>query len=95
MARTTSDAIELGHSSHIQTESETEVQRPSTIPEDASGLHHALPPADRGKDAWLVLAAAFILEALVWGESQRQLMHRKSLCTPQEFFRDNSHVNFF
>lgn len=26
------------------------------------------PPADRGKDAWLFLAACCILEALVWGE---------------------------
>lgn len=27
-----------------------------------------LPRADGGKDAWLVLTACFILEALVWGE---------------------------
>ncbi|KAF2223479.1 major facilitator superfamily domain-containing protein [Elsinoe ampelina] len=29
--------------------------------------HFSLPPADGGKDAWLVLLACFILEALVWG----------------------------
>jgi hypothetical protein len=31
--------------------------------------HHefSLPPADRGKDAWLFLAAGFVVEALVWG----------------------------
>lgn len=27
----------------------------------------ALPPADRGKAAWLTLAACFVLEASVWG----------------------------
>ncbi|KAI5458287.1 major facilitator superfamily domain-containing protein [Mariannaea sp. PMI_226] len=27
----------------------------------------SLPPADRGKDAWLFLAAGFIVEAFVWG----------------------------
>ena len=27
----------------------------------------SLPPADGGKDAWLFLAGAFVLEALVWG----------------------------
>lgn len=26
-----------------------------------------LPPVDRGKDAWLFLAASFVIEALVWG----------------------------
>jgi hypothetical protein len=28
----------------------------------------SLPPVDRGKDAWLFLAACCVLEALVWGE---------------------------
>lgn len=27
-----------------------------------------LPPADGGKDAWLFLAAGFVVEAMVWGE---------------------------
>ena len=27
----------------------------------------SLPPADGGKDAWLFLAAGFVVEALVWG----------------------------
>jgi len=40
-----------------------------TSPEEANGLHYALPPADRGKDAWLILAAVFILEGLVWGKA--------------------------
>lgn len=29
----------------------------------------SLPPTDRGKDAWLFLAACWAVEALVWGMS--------------------------
>jgi hypothetical protein len=35
-----------------------------------SGQHEfSLPAADGGKDAWLFLAACFVVEALVWGQS--------------------------
>ncbi|CRG83535.1 Monocarboxylate transporter 10 [Talaromyces islandicus] len=34
---------------------------------DDAGQTRQLPPADGGKDAWLFLAACFIIEALVWG----------------------------
>ncbi|KAM0336824.1 hypothetical protein ACHAPQ_003715 [Fusarium lateritium] len=36
---------------------------------DATSTHQvsALPPVDGGKDAWLFLAAAFMVEALTWG----------------------------
>jgi hypothetical protein len=37
---------------------------------DEESLHtdaNSLPPVDGGKDAWLALAGAFTLEALVWG----------------------------
>ena len=35
---------------------------------DPAGQHEfSLPQADRGKDAWLFLAAGFVVEALVWG----------------------------
>lgn len=36
----------------------------------ADELHNELqlPPVDGGKDAWLFLAAGFVMEALVWGE---------------------------
>ena len=27
----------------------------------------SLPPADGGKDAWFFLAAAFLMEGLIWG----------------------------
>ena len=37
--------------------------------DESSVVHHqySLPPADKGRDAWLFLVAAFIMEALVWG----------------------------
>ncbi|KAK0116216.1 hypothetical protein ONS95_013243 [Cadophora gregata] len=39
------------------------------IPEEAAIAHQefSLPRADSGKDAWLFLAAGFVIEALVWG----------------------------
>lgn len=30
----------------------------------------SLPAVDSGKDAWLFLAACFVMEALIWGESE-------------------------
>lgn len=38
-------------------------------PDSITGERHefSLPPVDRGKDAWLFLAACFTVEALVWG----------------------------
>jgi hypothetical protein len=36
--------------------------------DDQHGPEFSLPPADGGKDAWLFLAACFIVEALVWGK---------------------------
>jgi hypothetical protein len=44
---------------------EAEIEEGTPPPE---GRHEfQLPPADGGKDAWLFLAACFIIEALVWG----------------------------
>ena len=34
----------------------------------SNGHEFPLPQADGGKDAWLFLAACFIVEALVWGK---------------------------
>lgn len=34
----------------------------------SNGHEFSLPQADGGKDAWLFLAACFIVEALVWGK---------------------------
>ncbi len=36
--------------------------------EQTSQHEFSLPPTDRGKDAWLFLAAGFVVEALVWGQ---------------------------
>jgi len=42
----------------------------------APHLHEfSLPPVDRGKDAWLFLAACFVVEALVWGKSLCVSLH--------------------
>ena len=38
----------------------------------------ALPRADGGKDAWLVLAGCFVLEVLVWGYASRTVPLRQS-----------------
>lgn len=37
--------------------------------EHSEGPEFSLPHADGGKDAWLFLAACFVVEALVWGMS--------------------------
>jgi hypothetical protein len=39
-----------------------------SVDDDQSHPSFALPRADGGKDAWLVLASCFILEATVWGK---------------------------
>jgi hypothetical protein len=33
----------------------------------------ALPPVDGGKDAWLFLAAAFMVDAMTWGEPESDI----------------------
>lgn len=43
------------------------VMHSSEPPIEQHEFEFSLPPVDRGKDAWLFLAAAFIVEALVWG----------------------------
>ena len=52
----------------MHAERDIERQRLLTIPEEVGDVQSGFSPPDRGKDAWLVLVAAFILEALVWGE---------------------------
>lgn len=40
------------------------------VEDGTGGMEHempSLPPVDGGKDAWLFLAACFMIEALVWG----------------------------
>lgn len=51
----------------IRTVSDAEAELDSP---NSPALHEfSLPPVDRGKDAWLFLAACFVIEALVWGMS--------------------------
>jgi len=69
---TTAMASELGSTTAI------ELQNLNASPRTASPERHAedgdghemqsLPPVDGGKDAWLFLAACFMIEGLVWGE---------------------------
>ncbi|KAI1188114.1 major facilitator superfamily domain-containing protein [Nemania serpens] len=45
-----------------------ETRLPSESESDFAERHEfSLPPADGGKDAWLFLAAVFVVDALVWG----------------------------
>ncbi|KAK3340688.1 major facilitator superfamily domain-containing protein [Neurospora tetraspora] len=46
---------------------ETGTPEPQDIQEPARHEFSQLPPVDGGKDAWLFLAACFVVEALVWG----------------------------
>lgn len=50
-----------------QLDAETYESRPIESLETGNGF--SLPPTDGGKDAWLFLLAAFVLEALVWGNT--------------------------
>ena len=36
--------------------------------QDDQYVDRSFPPADTGKDAWLFLAAGFMVEALTWGK---------------------------
>jgi MFS family permease len=62
----------MPNDSSIELTSISASQRNSTSEtNDADNPNHhpefSLPPVDGGKDAWLFLAAAFVVEALVWG----------------------------
>jgi len=56
--------------SHISHPPGFQEESGSTPPvEGAEGRHEfSLPQTDGGKDAWLFLAACFVVEALVWGK---------------------------
>lgn len=45
----------------------TDVESPSPLDVQPRNEFQQLPPVDGGKDAWLFLAACFVLESLVWG----------------------------
>jgi hypothetical protein len=53
--------------SDIQLRLRSEEQSPSSIKQHDHEQDQQLPPMDGGKDAWLFLAACFMIEALIWG----------------------------
>jgi hypothetical protein len=50
----------------LTSDEEGALDSPPTPP----GVSHefSLPAVDSGRDAWLFLAACFVMEALIWGE---------------------------
>jgi hypothetical protein len=56
---------------HLRPSDQQQRDHHGQYPEDNSHLSatqkFSLPQADGGKDAWLFLAACFVVEALVWG----------------------------
>jgi hypothetical protein len=63
---------EVVHSSPLSNDNEKGQQTPLGEPTDGSQLSYVnngkpLPPMDSGMNAWLFLAACFVMEALVWG----------------------------
>jgi hypothetical protein len=59
----------------IELRQETDFGEGEGLDLDPTGTHQvsALPPVDGGKDAWLFLAAAFMVDALTWGESESDI----------------------
>lgn len=45
----------------------------------------SLPPVDTGKDAWLFLLSAFIMDILVWGIFYLEILHSACTNTTQAF----------
>ena len=56
-------------SDHRRSSVQDEIDDTSQSVEQAAQHEFSLPRADGGKDAWLFLAAGFVVEALVWGQS--------------------------
>lgn len=59
MADIAGERISSDHPSRLETTHPTE--------EHQNRHEFSLPQADSGRDAWLFLAACFVVEALVWG----------------------------
>ncbi len=48
--------------------------------EDVGAIHQQLPPPDKGAAAWRLLGAAFVFEALLWG-NQYSFYLMNVICT--------------
>jgi hypothetical protein len=57
-------------SNYLAQDDTGEPDTPQDPPSQTSHHEFSLPPADGGKAAWLFLAARFIVEAFVWGQSK-------------------------
>ena len=67
MGNTAGNGIVMGHLGNR--ENNQSQLDPTNLHQDEAnrGFEFSLPRADSGKDAWLFLAGAFAIEALVWG----------------------------
>jgi hypothetical protein len=63
--------------SDIQLRLRSEEQSLNSIQDHDREQNQQLPPMDGGKDAWLFLAACFMIEALIWGKLLH--LHNRSL----------------
>jgi hypothetical protein len=63
--------------SDIQLRLRSEEQSLNSIQDHDREQNQQLPPMDGGKDAWLFLAACFMIEALIWGKPLH--LHNRSL----------------
>lgn len=61
--------------SDIQLRLRPEEQSLSSIQDHDHEQDQQLPPMDGGKDAWLFLAACFMIEALIWGTPLHTINH--------------------
>jgi hypothetical protein len=67
-----STEVELGQYSQSPSAAipaDVELLQNEANPYSESSEGFSLPPTDGGKDAWLLLLACFMLEALIWGTS--------------------------
>lgn len=69
MAGESLELVDRGAGTSIDTGSVQQRDAQSSSPEpQVSGPEFSLPPVDRGKQAWMFLAACWAVEALVFGE---------------------------
>jgi hypothetical protein len=57
-----------------ESDMELDIINPHLIQTRTTEPEFSLPPVDTGKDAWLFLLSAFVLEILTWGTTSTVLM---------------------
>jgi hypothetical protein len=79
MARSSIELVPMaGHVSDSSTTRNASPTEDGIADTHTSSQEFSLPPVDGGKDAWFFLAAAFMLEALVWGKSLTTRHHKST-----------------